>query len=384
MTEEMNSIKDESNDHSYFTIVPNLVKFKCRNPYDLALWIAVKERAGENGECFLGTRKLAAWALMSKSKAIECRSYLLKVGLLEGEKRLRSGGDFPVWHLRIPDVWQENIEKMGKGRFLINQDAFREKLRSESPQDAMIRTDGSSHDLGRTNDLVGRTTVTNKNPEKEKEKSVEATPSLDEWFSCPKEFRPLSPLPLDLSSAKVEDSPELDEAMQIAKDRRTVAIAESAAVVVGLTSAEVKLAGLRARQGADFIEIGLKTAAKREDIWTKDQSLGARLLRVWIEKKGLSLVVVPDKTLERWAVEFTAISSASGLDINDDQAVEVLSTMLDPKGEYAWHLKNSWRDPLSSSFKKEFVNVGIALLSGGSKKDVVVSDGPESTQHVTV
>lgn len=111
MTESvMNEIgKDESDSRKYFVMTPHLVWAMCRGPYDLALWYMIKMIAWENGTCYIGDRNLARLTGMSRAKVVECRKYLLKVGLLDGYLQKRGNTKRPVWHLTIPDIWEENI-----------------------------------------------------------------------------------------------------------------------------------------------------------------------------------------------------------------------------------------------------------------------------------
>ena len=41
-----------SNDRKYYTQVQRLVWAKCRNPYDLSLWIVIKNIAGDKAFAF--------------------------------------------------------------------------------------------------------------------------------------------------------------------------------------------------------------------------------------------------------------------------------------------------------------------------------------------
>jgi hypothetical protein len=107
---EHNAVSDGSEDRKYFTIVPRVVWAKCRNPYDLALWIVVKDISGQSGECYLSTSDLAELAMMSRTQAHRSREYLVQSGLLTGEKRKDPGYPISVWHLRVPDLWKENVE----------------------------------------------------------------------------------------------------------------------------------------------------------------------------------------------------------------------------------------------------------------------------------
>ena len=105
-----NRVDTDTTDRRYFTITPRLVTLLCNDVYELALWTVVKEVAGESGECYLSTPDLAALAMQSVGKASAARKSLIACGLLLGELRRDPGYPQPVWHLRIPDLWEDNIE----------------------------------------------------------------------------------------------------------------------------------------------------------------------------------------------------------------------------------------------------------------------------------
>jgi hypothetical protein len=106
---DTNILKDESSDKDYFTITPRLVWALARDPYDLALWIVVKDVAGEKKQCTLSTPQLAALAMMSEGKASQCRKYLIDQGLLYGEVKRDPGYPQPVWHLTVPNLWAKSL-----------------------------------------------------------------------------------------------------------------------------------------------------------------------------------------------------------------------------------------------------------------------------------
>lgn len=107
---EIVQLGDESNDHKYYIVVPQIVWALSRTPHDFTLWSVIKMVAGDNRECFLTTDDLATLAMMSAGKVSDCRKYLISVGLLLGEIRKDPGYPQPVWHLKIPDIWEENIQ----------------------------------------------------------------------------------------------------------------------------------------------------------------------------------------------------------------------------------------------------------------------------------
>jgi len=107
---ETNRLDDQGNDHKYFTLIQHYVWARCLDVYDLSLWHTVKMIAGEKGECFLSSPELAEMAMMSVGKLAQCRARLIENGLLEGSVYKEPGYFLPVWHLRIPDLWEKNID----------------------------------------------------------------------------------------------------------------------------------------------------------------------------------------------------------------------------------------------------------------------------------
>jgi hypothetical protein len=104
-------IRNDNPDRKYFIITPRLVWVLSRNPYDYTFWCVVRDIAGEEKECFLNTRQIADYAMMSMGQAANCRDYWMNTaGLIEGEIRKGEGFERGVYHLRIPDFWEKNIE----------------------------------------------------------------------------------------------------------------------------------------------------------------------------------------------------------------------------------------------------------------------------------
>ena len=127
---EENRIRDESNDKKYFIMTPQLVLALCKDPYEFALWNVVKMIAAEKGECYLSTPDLAEMAMMSTGKASQCRKSLIENGLLLGEVRRDPGYPQPVWHLRVPDLWEENIAWRKEHDSIQSRIEFRRNFRS--------------------------------------------------------------------------------------------------------------------------------------------------------------------------------------------------------------------------------------------------------------
>jgi hypothetical protein len=93
---------------TYFIMTPQLVWATCENAHQFMLWSAIKMVAGDDGTCILGTRDLAALAMLSAGSVHKARQDLLRLGLLKGKLYRDPGYANPVWHLRIPDLWAAN------------------------------------------------------------------------------------------------------------------------------------------------------------------------------------------------------------------------------------------------------------------------------------
>ncbi|MCG3208342.1 MAG: hypothetical protein FOGNACKC_01945 [Anaerolineae bacterium] len=143
-------IEDNSSDHKYFTITPQLVWALCRNVYDKSLWDTVKMIAGDSGECWVNTEDLGTLAMMSAGQCSQSRSYLLSVGLLQGEQKRVASGQM-VWHLKVPDLWRANIlwrEALGDSlKLRVEWKALQKSgtLKFESVEDMLARLDEISN-----------------------------------------------------------------------------------------------------------------------------------------------------------------------------------------------------------------------------------------------
>lgn len=129
---EKNKVRDRSGDKKYFTITPRIVWALSRSPYDYMLWNVVKDIAGDDGECILSTEDLATLSMMSAGKVTDCRTHLLKVGLLEGETQKSPEYQWPIWHLTIPDLWELNTKTAKSIPSLKNRIEFKKNQKLES------------------------------------------------------------------------------------------------------------------------------------------------------------------------------------------------------------------------------------------------------------
>lgn len=129
---EKNKVRDRSGDKKYFTITPRIVWALSRSPYDYMLWNVVKDIAGDDGECIMSTEDLATLSMMSAGKVTDCRTHLLKVGLLEGETQKSPEYQWPIWHLTIPDLWELNTKTAKSIPSLKNRIEFKKNQKLES------------------------------------------------------------------------------------------------------------------------------------------------------------------------------------------------------------------------------------------------------------
>ncbi len=104
-----NKLSDKSGDRKYFILTQRIVWALCDDPYDYTLWSVIKDIAGESGECYLSTPDLATLSMMSAGRVSKSRLSLIDKKLLRGEIRRDPGYPQPVWHLEIPDLWEQNI-----------------------------------------------------------------------------------------------------------------------------------------------------------------------------------------------------------------------------------------------------------------------------------
>lgn len=104
-----NLITDDSNDKAYFTILPNIIWEKDLSVHDLWLYATIKRVAGENGECYMSSRKLAELAGMSVGIVSGSKGNLAQAGLIEISLEKRSEKGWAVHHIKVVDLWGQNM-----------------------------------------------------------------------------------------------------------------------------------------------------------------------------------------------------------------------------------------------------------------------------------
>jgi hypothetical protein len=142
--ETKTKVKDESNEHIYFTVTPRLVWAMCEDPDEYTLWCVVKDIAGESGECYLSRDDLATLAMISGGRVSQCRDRLISKKLLNGEFRRDPGYPQAVWHLSVPDFWEANTRWARRYPKIADRIGFKkEQAESIRAQKEASRGDGS-------------------------------------------------------------------------------------------------------------------------------------------------------------------------------------------------------------------------------------------------
>jgi hypothetical protein len=112
MENETIQLKDESNDRSYFTIIPNYI-LNHSTAIAQALYLQLKRLAGENGVAYPGSRFLRDKLGVSHNTLKKELNYLLDKGWIKytGEMVINTdGGAQSVKSYKIVDLWQLNNE----------------------------------------------------------------------------------------------------------------------------------------------------------------------------------------------------------------------------------------------------------------------------------
>lgn len=104
------TIKDESNDHKYFTIVPNYV-LNHSSRCDREVYIQMKRIAGESGTCWSSMPRLSKQCDMTERRLKKSIKYLIehKWISLVGKKPIKTiGGKQFVNEYKMNDLWSMN------------------------------------------------------------------------------------------------------------------------------------------------------------------------------------------------------------------------------------------------------------------------------------
>ena len=103
---------NKSNDRKYFTIIPNILWTEDLglSAHDLILYATIKKVAGDAGQCFMSTRRLAQEARMSVGQVSKSKQKLVSADLIEIITKRRNAKGWPIDHITVTDIWKRNIE----------------------------------------------------------------------------------------------------------------------------------------------------------------------------------------------------------------------------------------------------------------------------------
>jgi hypothetical protein len=90
--------------HKYRTEIPNSIDDMGLSPFEIALYVHVKRRAGDNGVCNENCRELAQATRMSAGQVSTAKRELVERGLIKVRKL--KGRDV----ISVCDIWQQNLE----------------------------------------------------------------------------------------------------------------------------------------------------------------------------------------------------------------------------------------------------------------------------------
>lgn len=105
-------IKDKSSLHRYRTELPNMIVDSDLSVYAFRLYVHLKRRAGDDGSCWEGTRKIADACRMSMGQVSKAKQELLDKNLITKTTRKTRGGNAD--EIAIVDMWPENFRKYSK------------------------------------------------------------------------------------------------------------------------------------------------------------------------------------------------------------------------------------------------------------------------------
>ena len=105
-----NQIK--SAERKYWIQLPNLIDDMELSVYAFRLYLHLKRRAGDSGECFESSRNMAKHCNMSEGSISNAKRELVKAGLIYIKTRSKPGGEYHV--ITIRDVWHKNMATYGK------------------------------------------------------------------------------------------------------------------------------------------------------------------------------------------------------------------------------------------------------------------------------
>lgn len=126
MKEKNIEILDESNDHSYFAQIPNIIA-DSGNAISQAVYLQIKRFAGEHGKFFVSERNLIKRLGIGKVVYKKAINFLIQqqfITCVGEEKKPTKGGLQKRKTYIINDIWRRNIDHCQSGRKSFISDEF--------------------------------------------------------------------------------------------------------------------------------------------------------------------------------------------------------------------------------------------------------------------
>ncbi len=161
------SIKDQNNDHKYFSILQNVLSRIGLTAFERSVYWAIKECAGEKGSCTKSYAKLAEMAGLSipslkrTLNSLSEENKFLKKPLVQITNRLTEYGDWDTNEIVLADIWNDNNAVFQKSMGQITQNP--PQVRKNSPKITQNPGVGSHRPEGEVTQSYNKEPL-NKNP----------------------------------------------------------------------------------------------------------------------------------------------------------------------------------------------------------------------------
>jgi len=152
-------IIDKSRDRVYFTILPNVIWQKGLTAIEFALYSAIKRVAGDKGECYMGTRRLAQLAGIGAGSVSRAKKVLATKDLIAVVSKKRTKTGQPVDHIIVLDIWEENMRAFVERSTLEHQRSTLEHQRSTGePEEEPLKNNNEEEHVVVTEDDLAQIT----------------------------------------------------------------------------------------------------------------------------------------------------------------------------------------------------------------------------------
>lgn len=103
---------DPQIDFGFHSVIPRIVRtgHKKLTATQKWLYVCLKDLCGDRGVCFRTLEKLSEETDISEAMLSKSIYLLRDEGLINAEKKRRSSGGKPIWHISIIDIWGANAQ----------------------------------------------------------------------------------------------------------------------------------------------------------------------------------------------------------------------------------------------------------------------------------